>query len=157
MADNEKLLSFRVFEGLSEEELNAVLALGQEHIVRDGEKLIEADSPTMDASFFVILEGLVKIGVEASPGQQDKKNHKRLAVLKGGDIFGEMGLLGANRRSAQVEVYSETATVLMVDRNNLFELFEQTPRIGFIIMRNLAKILSDRLVELNFMWRDDIK
>ncbi len=157
MVDKTKILGFKFFTGLSEEELDVVWALGRESVRTDGEKLIEEDNSTADACIFVILEGLVKINVEAARGDDNMKSHKRLAVLKTGNIFGEMGLLGANRRSAQVEVYSEKAKILAINQQELLDLFEQNTRIGFIMMRNLAIILSERLVELNFMWRDDIK
>ena len=81
--------------------------------------------------------------------------HKRLAVLKNSDVFGEMGLLRKRRRSAQVSAYSDL-TVLKVNQKKLFQLFVYNPRLGYIIMKNLAAILSDRIMEMNFMWRDDI-
>jgi CRP-like cAMP-binding protein len=66
-----------------------------------------------------------------------------------------MGLLRKRRRSAQVSAYSDL-TVLKVNQKKLFQLFVYNPRLGYMIMKNLAAILSDRIMEMNFMWRDDI-
>jgi CRP-like cAMP-binding protein len=66
-----------------------------------------------------------------------------------------MGLLRSRRRSAQVSAYIDL-TARKVDQKKLFQLFVYNPRLGYLIMRNLAAILSDRIMEMNFMWRDDI-
>ena len=75
--------------------------------------------------------------------------------MKCSDVFGEMSLLRSRRRSAQVSAYSDLA-LRKVDQKKLFQLFVYNPRLGYIIMRNLSAILSDRIMEMNFMWRDDI-
>ena len=84
-----------------------------------------------------------------------EKVSKRLAVLKDGEVFGEMGLLESKRRSARVTAYSDL-TALKVNQQKLFEVFTATPNIGYRFMRNLAAILSDRIMDMNFMWRNEI-
>ena len=71
--------------------------------------------------FFVIQKGNVKVELQASQKQTDKKINKRLAVLKSGEVFGEMGLLRSRRRSAQVSAYSDL-TVWKVNQKKLFQL-----------------------------------
>jgi CRP-like cAMP-binding protein len=101
------------------------------------------------------LQGNVKVELQASQVDTGSKISKRLAVLKNSDIFGEMGLLRSRRRSAQVSAYSDM-TALKVNQKKFFDMFVYNPRLGYLIMRNLAAILSDRIMEMNFMWRDDI-
>jgi len=155
MAIKEDVLQFKIFEGLTPEELEAVFDISQEITYKSGDVILEESSYGTDADFYVILNGNVKVELQASQMQTDKKINKRLAVLKHGDVFGEMGLLRSRRRSAQVSAYSDLA-VLKVNREKLFQLFVYNPRVGYLIMRNLAAILSDRIMDMNFMWRDEI-
>jgi len=155
MIPKEELLKFKIFEDIAPEELDAVLEISNEVSFKPGDIILEESSYGTDSDFYVILQGNVKIELQASQINSDDKLNKRLTVLKSSDIFGEMGLLRKRRRSAQVTAYSDLK-VLKVNQQKLFQLFVNNPRLGYIIMKNLASILSDRIMEMNFMWRDDI-
>ena len=155
MIPKEDLLKFKIFEDISLEELDAIFEISDEVSYKPGEIILEESSYGADSDFYIILQGNVKVELQASQIDSDDKLNKRLAVLKNSDVFGEMGLLRKRRRSAQVSAYSDL-TVLKVNQKKLFQLFVYNPRLGYIIMRNLAAILSDRIMEMNFMWRDDI-
>jgi len=155
MLTKEDILKFKIFEGLNLEELDTILALSQEVSYKSGEIILEESSYGADSDFFIILQGNVKVELAVSPILTEGKISKRLAVLKNGDIFGEMGLLRSKRRSAQVSAYSDLI-VRKVNQKKLFELFVYNPRLGYLIMRNLAAILSDRITDMNFMWRNEI-
>ena len=156
MLTKEDILQFKIFEGITLEELNSVYDISQEVSFKSGDVILEESSYGADSDFFVILQGNVKVELQSSQVQTEGKTiSKRLAVLKNGDVFGEMGLLRSKRRSAQVSAYSDL-TVLKVNQKKLFQLFVYNPRLGYLVMRNLAAILSDRIMEMNFMWRDDI-
>ena len=149
------ILKFKIFEGITHEELDAIFEISEESTYRAGDIILEESSFGADSDFYIILQGNVKVELQASQIQSDDKVNKRLTVLKWSDVFGEMSLLRSRRRSAQVSAYSDL-TVRKVDQKKLFQLFVYNPRLGYIIMRNLAAILSDRIMEMNFMWRDDI-
>lgn len=155
MLTKEEILEFKIFEGITLEELDALYEISQEISYKSGDVILEESSFGADSDFYVILQGNVKVEIQASLKHSDGKVSKRLAVLKIGDVFGEMGLLRSRRRSAQVSAYSDL-TVLKVNQKKLFQLFVYNPRLGFLIMRNLAAILSDRIMDMNFMWRDEI-
>jgi CRP-like cAMP-binding protein len=155
MVPKEDILQFKIFEDLTLEELDVVFDISQEVSYKSGDVILEESSYGDDADFFVILQGNVKVEIQASPSQYGGTASKRLAVLKNGEIFGEMGLLRSKRRSAQVSAYSDLS-VLKVNQKKIFQVFNKTPRLGYIIMRNLASILSDRIMDMNFMWRNEI-
>ena len=155
MLSKKDVLQFKIFEGLTLEELDTVFEISEEITYKSGDIILEESSYGADADFFVIQKGNVKVELQASQKQTDKKINKRLAVLKSGDVFGEMVLLRSRRRSAQVSAYSDL-TVWKVNQKKLFQLFDQNPRLGYMLMRNLAAILSDRIMDMNFMWRDEI-
>ena len=155
MLSKEEILQFKIFEGLTLEELEAVFNVSREISYKSGDVILEESSYGADADFFVILNGNVKVELQASQKQSERKINKRLAVLKSGDVFGEMGLLRSRRRSAKVSAYSDL-NVLKVNQKKLFQLFVNNPRLGYLVMRNLSAILSDRIMDMNFMWRDEI-
>jgi len=155
MLCKEAILQFKIFEGLTLEELDAVFDISDEVTYGSGDIILEESSYGADSDFFVILQGNVKVEIQASQIQPEGRINKRLAVLKSGDVFGDMGLLRSKRRSAQVSAYSDLR-VRKVNQKKLFQLFVYNPRLGYLIMRNLAAILSDRIMDMNFMWRDEI-
>jgi CRP-like cAMP-binding protein len=155
MIDREELQGYKIFEGLATEDLQAILEFSSEHPLKAGETILEESKQSPDHDLFVVAKGLVRVELASSEPKADARAAKRLAVLKVGDVFGEMGFLKGRHRSARVLAYSD-GVALKVSREKLFDLFEQNPRLGYLVMRNLAAILSDRIVEMNFMWRDDI-
>jgi len=155
MLSREDVLKFKIFEGITLEELDAIFDISQEVKYKSGDVILEESSYSSDSDFFVILEGNVKVELQSSESQSEIQVSKRLAVLKSGDIFGEMGLLRSRRRSAQVSAYSDL-TVRKVNQKKFFQLFVYNPRLGYLIMRNLAAIMSDRIMDMNFMWRNQI-
>lgn len=155
MLPREEILEFKIFEGISFEELDAILDISSAVSFKAGDVILEEASYGTDSDFYVILQGNVKVELQASQINTEDKLSKRLAVLKSGEVFGEIGLLRSRRRTAQVSAYSDLA-VLKINQKKLFQLFVYNPRLGYIIMKNLAGILSDRIMEMNFMWRDDI-
>ena len=155
MIPKEKILEFKIFEGVSLEELDAILDISEEKLYQAGEVILEESSFGTDSDFYVILQGNVKVELQASRMNSDDKLSKRLAVLKSSEVFGEIGLLKNRRRTAKVSAYSDL-NVLKINQKKLFQLFIYNPRLGYIIMKNLAGILSDRIMDMNFMWRDEI-
>jgi RimJ/RimL family protein N-acetyltransferase len=67
-----------------------------------------------------------------------------LAKLGEGKIFGEMGLVEQTKRSADV-VISQPSKVIEIQIPRLVRLMELHPRLGFIVMQNLARGLSEKL------------
>ena len=155
MIPKEKILEFKIFEGVSLEELDAILDISEEKLYQAGDVILEESSFGTDSDFYVILQGNVKVELQASRMNSDDKLSKRLAVLKSSEVFGEIGLLKNRRRTAKVSAYSDL-NVLKINQKKLFQLFIYNPRLGYIIMKNLAGILSDRIMDMNFMWRDEI-
>jgi CRP-like cAMP-binding protein len=61
-----------------------------------------------------------------------------------GDVFGEMGLIRSNERTADV-VADGPLEVMTVDQRALTRVQRRYPRTAAQIFLNLSKILSDRL------------
>ncbi|MDR0557537.1 MAG: cyclic nucleotide-binding domain-containing protein [Treponema sp.] len=83
---------------------------------------------------FIIQKGSVKIT------KIQKNKEVLLAVLKAGDIFGEMSLLESKPRSASAIAY-EDCTVMAVNRDNFQQMVSSQPQM----IARLTTLLAERI------------
>jgi CRP-like cAMP-binding protein len=105
-------------------------------VYADGEVII-AQGDVGDC-MYVIQAGRV----EAVTGSGD--GERRVAVLEGGDFFGEMALFDKEVRSATVRALGE-ARVLTIDKRALLKRISEDPLLAI----NLLKTMSRRVRALN--------
>lgn len=87
---------------------------------------------------YVIIDGKAQVVVEAGGERRHVRDFGR------GDVFGEMGLIRSNERTADV-VANGPLEVMTVDQRALARVQRRYPRTAAQIFLNLSKILSDRL------------
>ena len=150
-ATREKLRNFKIFEGLSSQEVDAMFECGKVVHFQSGEQIIEESSESSD--LYVVLNGRVSIEMMVQNHLGQVKRNKQIAVFRPGDVFGDMAFLSGTRRSASVTTIDNFSAVVF-DHDKLYELFENNSRIGYVVVKNIAKTMSNRLMELNFMMRD---
>ncbi len=153
MLDSERIANFKAFEGLSGQEIDAVLAISEE-LTFDSDQVVLEES-SLGSNVYLLLEGRVGVGLGTSEFCRYCKEERELAILRKGDVFGEMAFLLGRRRSARVRAIDKIR-VLKMDGERLRDLFEANNHAGYLVMRNLAAILAQRLVDLNFRWRESI-
>jgi glutaminase len=122
--------------GLTEEELTDLASLGTVRTYKAGEKVIAAGDPA--TSLFFLRSGVVHVTLP---------DGIRIATLTAGMPFGEMALLESHR-SADV-LADAAATAYEVPLRDFERFRKQHPRAGERIMRNLARLLADRLILAN--------
>ncbi|MCL5062373.1 MAG: cyclic nucleotide-binding domain-containing protein [Nitrospirae bacterium] len=130
-----------LFMNLSRSEAKKVVLLGSirsasqnEYIIRQGERGEE---------MYMIVTGKVKVTVD-SEGKS-----KELGTLKGGDIVGEMALVGGGTRSANVIALEDTE-LLRIDDKSLDRVRRRFPRIAAKLFLNISRVLSNRLKTQNY-------
>ncbi len=123
-----------LLSGLRPAQARIVILMGElrrfssrETIVRRGEQGDE---------MYVIIQG--KTEVWAGLGDQRQK----VAELRRGDVFGEMGLVRHDERTADV-IAANDVEVLALDRRFLERIQLRYPRIASKVFLNLTRILSD--------------
>ncbi|HRI92828.1 MAG: cyclic nucleotide-binding domain-containing protein [Candidatus Accumulibacter sp.] len=133
-----------LFGGVDDQAMAAIVPLLSELTFAAGEAIVrEGDDGD---SLFVICSGSVEVLKATSA--DDGPFEKRLAVLKVGDVFGEMELIDMQRRSATVRAL-EPVSALALSNGDLFRIYESDLPTFTLVVLNLARELSRRLRSLD--------
>lgn len=152
MLKTEEIAKLEIFNGLTSEEIETVVSISQEVFYNNNEVILEESSLSTD--LFILIEGRVRIELEKINYYNNQKEKVEIVVLRKGDIFGEIAFLQGTRRSAFV-TSMDKIRVMKIDGKKLYELFDRNNHAGYVFMRNLAIVLSNRLVDINFKWRSE--
>lgn len=131
-----------LFKGLPDSAIDKIALLCKEVDFRAGETVISKGDNEHD--LFVVADGRVSLELElpnnAVPIELDQ-------AMKN-DVFGEMALVQEFRRSAYAVAMLDTV-LLKIPSKDLIPLLNSDHDAGYIVMANLARILSNRLVITN--------
>jgi CRP/FNR family cyclic AMP-dependent transcriptional regulator len=131
-----------LFKNLTRSE---ILAIGKVMIMREfrnGEMIVHVDDDDSQ-TFFIIIAGMVHVGVSTAEGKQTI-----LATLKKGDFFGEMALLDGEPRSASVFAAGE-CRLLMLYRNTFIDILHKYPKITIEMLVQMSKRLRPSNRQIN--------
>ncbi len=148
--DIERIAEYALFDGLPRERVQTVAACGAVEAGKAGDVVFEESSKSTD--LFLLIDGRVSVEIEAPVSGGGE--HLQLAVLREGEVFGEIAFLEGKRRSARICALDDVL-VLRFDGTRLYNLFDGAPDLGYRVMRNLAAVLAQRVVDVNFKWRQD--
>ncbi|MFQ6014281.1 MAG: cyclic nucleotide-binding domain-containing protein [Anaerolineae bacterium] len=147
-----------IFRDLTDEHLAQVVGICEERTYSPGTLIFEEDSEGDE--LYIIESGLVEIKVNpellgvkpsSSPGPTT------VAVLRPGQIFGEIALVDEGRRSAAAVCGEEEDTTLLVlDRDEFIALCEKDPSLGYRVMRNIAADLANKIRSTDMMVREQL-
>src|SRR5581483_10093298 len=132
-----------LFAGLSAAQARIVVLMGElkrfapgEVIIREGERGDE---------MYVLIRGTTQVWVGRDGGRRQIFEHRR------GDVFGEMGLVRHDQRTADV-IASSDVEVLAVNDRFLTRIQRRYRRIASKVFLNLTRILSDRLERMTDLY-----
>lgn len=129
---SEALGKARVFAGLTDKERAALESAATLRHCKEGERIIEQGKPL--GSMFIILEGQAQVRV----------NGKLVATLPDESLVGEIEFLDMLPASADVVIPKETH-VIELNNAALTGLMEKQPRMGYVLMGEIARIEGHRL------------
>ena len=122
------------FFGLANDEYVALIDVCHVAQYPAGEVLFEEGDPGHD--MYVLLAGAVEITTQkAGP----------IYTMKPGEIFGEIAVVSHVHRTATA-VTTEDASLLRLSRDELDMLIGKVPRASYVIMKNIAQTLAERLM-----------
>ncbi len=129
----EALQSSPLFSVLEGEDLESLARLFVERSVPSDTVLFQEGDPA-DA-LYLLLEGKVKVMLTDEEGRE-----VIVSILQRGECFGEMALLDANGRSAQVMTMAQ-ARLLILPRTDFGDWIGRNPNLAMAIIQQLSRRL----------------
>jgi CRP-like cAMP-binding protein len=136
-----------LFVEFTDEELSEFLELLDVVRVAKGETIVKQDD-TGDC-MFIVVEGLARV-VHHRGGHD-----VNLAMLESGDFFGELALVDAGPRSADVQAASD-CTLLKVTQAVISAVAGVYPTAAFKFLIAIGRILVSRLRQTNQRYIDSL-
>ncbi len=142
--DIPSLLTNPLFQGLSDKELEDVVAVLEEVHFKSGAIIAMEGAPATELYF-------IKSGTAEVFKKEPELDHEyRLSTLSAGDSIGEMAILDSKPRSASVRAVSD-CSLLMLKNDKLNSLSVAEESICSKIKSNLSCEMSERLRQTNEM------
>jgi CRP-like cAMP-binding protein len=146
-----ELRAYSLFRGLGDDELELVARLVRIQEVDSG-TVILAENET-GGDLYLLDDGVVDISktltIVTAPREFGTRD-RSFVRLTGADhcVFGEMSLVGNRERSATVRAVTR-CRLLVIRDTDFLALCESRPRVGFMVMNNIAVMLSEHLRRAN--------
>lgn len=131
------LREVRLFKDIAAPELATLAGSLREQPLRQGQVLFREGE--IGEEMFVVLRGSIVISKPVT-GRVEQV----LARISPGDFFGEMSLFDRSPRSATIQADSD-ATLLVLDREAMRRLTEQSPRAAAAFFHALVQVFIERL------------
>jgi CRP/FNR family transcriptional regulator, cyclic AMP receptor protein len=142
-----------LFAALSDDELLEVARICKALRVQGGHTIFnEGDEGD---ELFVIHDGSVRVQL-LTRGDDGTVAPSTINTLYPGQCFGEVVLLRGSLRTATV-VAAEQTTLIVIREPEFRALCEAAPRIGYVVMHNLAQDLAYKLNSSNLLLRGNIR
>jgi len=126
-----------LFYGMNDEELKTILGICKPDAFKDDAIIFNENDPSH--SMYIILSGEVDI-TSFKAGL--------IFTLKSGDIFGEIGLITQQTRSASA-IAQSSCKLLHIEHTDFNFLLGTHPRISAILMKNISSSLANHLIRMN--------
>jgi len=136
------------YNNLDERGLNSLANIAIRRTYRKNIVIIQEGDDTN--SIFILIEGEMRVYVEDEQGKQ-----LTLRILKSGDSFGEVALIGNFPRTASVMTLTD-CVVAAFSRDKYLSFLEQHPEILLALARTLANLVRDTTEELSNIALSDV-
>ncbi len=128
--------------GLTDDELLMLQTYLEAHRYEPGQHLFSEGEPGV--SFYIVTDGAVRISRRV-PGLGEEA----LAILREGEMFGEMALIDDRPRSADAVAHTEGCTVVTVTKTQLAEVLQLKADTAARFLKLLCQILARRIRAMN--------
>ena len=142
MPDEKLIAGVALFEGLTPKEREPLLALCRERACSAGEMVLSEGN--YGEEIYILAKGKVRIELTVT----DSADFVTVEQIAEGQLFGELALADRRNRSAIAQCETD-CSLIAIRCKDLLALLEREPRIGYLVMRNLARILATRLRRTN--------
>lgn len=146
--DLDFLQKIPLFTGLTKEKMEQVRSIMTMRTVTEGSYIIRENEH--GSELYILLDGEVEVSrtllLKVTGSGMDQRD-KMLNKLTADDhaFFGEMGLFDENSERTASVIAKTACYVAVLEQDSFFRLTESDHEIGHIIVRNILKIVNDRL------------
>ncbi|MBI5192533.1 MAG: cyclic nucleotide-binding domain-containing protein [Nitrospirae bacterium] len=126
------------FKDFTEDELRAVQVICNEESYRAGDIIFNEDTPAMH--LYVLKSGKVSIDIKVGSG----KYISVLTLSNFAEPLGWSALVEPFRFTATTRCV-EDSTIISIDAIKLLDLIMNDYRMGFLVMRRIARLISERV------------
>jgi uncharacterized protein len=137
--DRDVLNNSPLLQNMSNYQRRKAILISELHEFEKGELLVEQD--TIGRNMHLILSG------EAEVIRRDGSESRSLAILKPGQVFGEVGYIRETERTANV-VATEKVSALRFDYERMEKDLKFFPNIVAKLNFNISHILGERLADM---------
>lgn len=130
------LRNLELFNGLSDHEIALIAQVSRNEQFSSGQMLFKEGEPAV--KIYALIEGEVEIL------KHDAGNVIIVDRVVPGKIFGWSALTEPAVLTASARTVKPTK-LIVTDNNKLKCLFEKNPRMGYVVMSNLTRVISQRL------------
>ena len=149
----ENLRRVEIFNGLTDEDLLRIANLCKIQRVGNWVTIFKEGDDGED--LYILHEGCVRVSLNVKTPQGGLAP-STINMLYAGQSFGEMVLLGGATRSASV-ISADPCVLLLLSERDFAKLCDESPRIGYRVMRNLCADLAYKLRSSNLLLRGNIR
>ncbi len=145
-----------IFADLTREHLEKIYAICKEATFLQGEVIFAENSPSNE--FYIIIEG--EVAIQLNPDMitsgKEHREPRTLSTLYPGQSFGEVALVDQGIRSASAICHSMVCKTFVIQRDEIMALLKNDPRMGFVVMTNLAADLCTKIRLSNLNLREGL-
>ncbi len=139
-----------LIEGMSEEHVQLLASIAEHKIVQPGEIIVPEVNRSRD--LYLLTRGRLIISL-AVP--REDRQEEVLDTLHPGQLCGELAFVDGSPRSATVKADVETE-IFTLPHDKLNEAMEKDPKLGYLMMRNVATIIAGKLRQTNLAYRNQL-
>ena len=140
----EKVNKAALFQGLSDDEVQKVLSIGQVRLCNPGDMVFKEGDEAVH--IYIVEEG--KLAIQTAEKQT-------VYTASPGDVLGWSTLMLPYRRTASA-IASEKSRVVIIDQAKLQEFCEKNASIGYKITRNVGRLVAVRMRTAKAMSADAV-
>lgn len=149
VTDLELLKNTGLFDGLDDNDIGKIAEGCNERDYPMGTVIIEENEPPKEL-LFVVKDGEIMVSTAPMEGSgEDEECPTLLSTFGPGEAFGEVSIVDNHPHSATVRALSDVK-VLELPANHFRGLADADKNIGYVVMKNIATLICQRLRSSNF-------
>jgi len=148
----EEIKGYKLFAGLSEEELAPITTISERRICEYNSTIFSPDTPSED--LYLVEGGNDAIQIEVPLGPHEEKIV--IHTLSKGEAFGWAYLGNQHARTATARCLDKTS-LIAINGKELAKVLEADCHTGYIVMKNLNDAITQRLSYTTVAFRHEIR